>query len=153
MTYVKILKGSYHVGKTFDMLKLAVWWFQISFWFFPNSTSNPPKFPPKNYFFLVRNSTQMALTAPLFPLNWCQQLQNQNQKSVNNSKIWIELVSMTPKSGSNWRQRLQNLDQISVNDSKFCTKLVSTPPNIYGTWSRHYFDQDFGAVDANLIQI
>ena len=28
------LKGSYHVGETFDMLKLVVWWFQISFWFF-----------------------------------------------------------------------------------------------------------------------
>ena len=106
------------------------------FWIFPNSTCNPPKFP-KNYFFLVRNSTQMALTAPLFPLNWCQRLQNQNQKSVNNSKIWIELVSMTPKSGSNWCQRLQNLDQISVNNSKICTKLVWTAPNIDGTWSWH----------------
>ena len=29
-----ILKGSYHVGKTFDMLKLTVWWFQIIFGFF-----------------------------------------------------------------------------------------------------------------------
>ena len=104
------------------------------FLIFPNSTSNPPKFP-KKYFFLVRNFTQMALTAPLFPLNWCQRLQNQNQKSVNDSKIWIELVSMTPKSGSNWRQRLQNLDQISVN-SKFRKYLEPLTPIWYRFWSR-----------------
>ena len=108
------LTGSYHIGKTFHMLKLAVWWFQISFWFFPNSTSlQPPRFP-KNYFFLVRNSTQMALTAPLFPLNWCHRLQNLDQFGVNGSKILIKLVSTTPKSVTKWCQRLQIFTELGV---------------------------------------
>ena len=104
------------------------------FWIFPNSTSKPPKFA-KNYFFLVKNSTQMALTAPLFPLNWCQRLQNLIQIGVNGSKILIKLVSTTPKSVPNWCQRLQ----------------IFTKLGVYTNW--HEFDHDFGAVDANLIQI
>ena len=95
------LKGSYHVGKTFDMLKLTVWWFQIIFGLF-RIPSLTPLNSQKNYFFLVRNSTQMALTAPVFPLNWCQWLQNTDQICVNDSKIMIKLMSTTPKSVQNW---------------------------------------------------
>ena len=130
----KNIKGILSCWENFWYVKTDSLVIPNHFWIFPNSTSNPPKFP-KNYFFLVRNSTQMALTAPLFPLNWCQRLQNQNQKSVNDSKIWIKLVSMTPKSGSNWRQRLQNLDQISVN-SKFRKYLEPLTPIWYRFWSR-----------------
>ena len=129
-----ILKGILSCWGNFWYVKTGSLVIPNQFLIFPNSTSNPPKFP-KNYFFLVRNSTQMALTAPLFPLNWCQRLQNQNQKSVNNSKIWIKLVSMTPKSGSNWCQWIQNLDQISVN-SKFRKYLELLTPIWYRFWSR-----------------
>ena len=104
-------KRSYHFGKTFHILKLAVWLFQISFLIFPNSTSNPPKFTKK-----------LLFSREKFHSN-----------GINGSTFSTQLVSTTPKSGSNWRQRLQNLDQISVNDSKICSKLVSTAPNIYGT--------------------
>ena len=128
------LKGILSCWRNFWYVKLAVWWFQISFWFF----RIPPLAPlnsQKNYFFLVRNSTQMALTAPLFPLNWCQRLQNLDQIGVNGSKILIKLVSTTPKSVPNWCQWLQ-----------IFTELV-----VYTNW--HYFDQDLGAIDFNLNQI
>ena len=101
------------------------------FLIFRNSTCNPPKFPKKLHF----------------------SHEKFHSNGINGSTFSTQLVSTTLKSGSNWRQRLQSLHQISVNNSKICTKLVSTAPNIYGTWSWHWFDQDFGAVDANLIQI
>ena len=122
------------------------------FLIFPNSTFKPPKFP-KNYFFLVRNSTQMALTAPLFPLNWCQQLQNLDQIGVNGSKILIKLVSTTPKSVPNWCQRLQRFTELGVD-----TNLIKNLEPLMPIWSRlwshwHQFDPDFGVVDTFLILI
>ena len=59
------LKGILSCWENFWYVKTGSLVIPNQFLIFPNSTSNPPKFP-KNYFFLVRNSTQMALTAPLF---------------------------------------------------------------------------------------
>ena len=101
-----LLKGILSCWENFWYVKTGSLVIPNQFLIFPNSTSNPPKFT-KNYFFLVRNSTQMALTAPLFPLNWCQRLQNLDRFGVNGSKILIKLVSTTPKSVPNWCQRLQ----------------------------------------------
>ena len=128
------IKGILSCWENFSYVKPGSLVISNQFLICQNSTSNPPKFP-KNYFFLVRNSTQMALTAPLFPLSWCQRLQNLNQIGVNSSKILIKLVSTTPKSVPNWCQQLQ----------------IFTELGVYTNW--HQFDQDCGAVEANLIQI
>ena len=110
---VETLKGILSCWGNFSYVKTGNLVIPNQFLIFPNSTSNPPKFPKKLLFS-------------------CEKF---HSNGIYGSTFSTQLVSTTPKSESNWRQLLQNLDQISVNDSKIGTKLVSTAPNIYRTWS------------------